>query len=254
MIIRSENPSDIEVIDEVTKAAFEDSSYGQQTEHLTVNDLRAAGALTVSFVAEVDGRVVGHIAFSPVTISDGTQNWYGLGPVSVLPDYQGRRICTDLVVKGLSLLKSIGGKGCALVGLPTFFYRFGFKNQPKLTHEGTPEEVFVTMALAGETPTGTVEFHNAFKQLSLIEKDAVTDVIIDYAISGINVDLTDPAIESLIDKGILNETPEGKVMMRPAALEKYDSYFAKVSQFRVSEMGRVHKNPILTAVGYGTGA
>ena len=43
--------------------------------------------ITVSLVAEMDGRVVGHIAFSPVTLSDGTGNWYGLGPVSVLPEY-----------------------------------------------------------------------------------------------------------------------------------------------------------------------
>lgn len=83
MIIRSENPSDIEAIAEVTKEAFEDYPFSQQTEPLIIRDLRAAGALTISLVTEVDGRVVGHIAFSPVTISDGTTNWYGLGPVSV---------------------------------------------------------------------------------------------------------------------------------------------------------------------------
>ena len=54
--------------------------------------LRAAEALTVSLVAELDGRVIGHIAFSPVAISDGTQDWYGLGPVSVLPEYQRQGI------------------------------------------------------------------------------------------------------------------------------------------------------------------
>jgi len=99
MIIKGEKPSDIEAIAEVTKVAFEDHSFSQQTEHFIIRDLRAAGALTISLVAEVDGRVVGHIAFSPVTISDGTTNWYALGPVSVLPDYQGCRIGTALVSK-----------------------------------------------------------------------------------------------------------------------------------------------------------
>lgn len=251
MIIRSEKPSDIEAIANVTKVAFEDHSFSHQTEHFTIRDLRDAGALIISLVAEVDGRVVGHIAFSPVTISDGTTNWYGLGPVSVLPDYQGRRIGTALVNGGLTLLISMGSKGCALVGLPTYYYRFGFTHNFQLIHEGIPQEVFVTKSLTGLMPRGTVEFHQAFKQLSVIEKDAIADVIIDYDIAGMSVDLANPAIESLIEKEILIEMPDGKFMMRPSALAEYDSYFGKVSQFRATEMSRVHKNPILAAVKYG---
>ena len=251
MIIRSEKPSDIEAIAEVTKVAFEDQSFSQQTEHFIIRDLRAAGALTISLVTEVDGRVVGHIAFSPVTISDGTTNWHGLGPVSVLPEYQGRRIGTELVIGGLSLLKSMGGKGCALVGLPTYFNRFGFKNHPRLIHEGIPQEVLVAKSLVGPVPSGTVEFHQAFKQLSVIEKDAIADVIIDYDIAGLRVDLANPAIESLIEKAILVKMPDGKFMMRPSALAEYDTYFAQVGRLRAAEMSRVHKNPILAAVKYG---
>ena len=129
MIIRGEKTSDIETIAEVTKSAFEDHSFCQQTEHLIIHDLRAAGALTISLVTEIDGRVVGHIALSPVTISDGTMNWHGLGPVSVLPEYQGRRIGTALVSRGLTLMKSMSSKGIALVGLPTYFNRFGFRSK-----------------------------------------------------------------------------------------------------------------------------
>jgi hypothetical protein len=85
----------------------------------------------------------------------------------------------------------------------------------------------------------------------MIEKDAIADVIIDYAIAGIKVDLTDPAIESLLEKEILTEMPDGKVMMRPSAIDKYDSNLAQVSQFRATEMSRVHKNPILAAIKHG---
>jgi len=139
------------------------------------------------------------------------------------------------------------------VGLPTYFNRFGFWNYPQLIHEGTPQEVFVAKLLVERIPSGAVEFHRAFKQLSIIEKDAIADVIIDYAIAGVKVDLADPAIESLIQKKILTEMPDGRVMMRPSVLAEYDSYFAQVSQFRATEMSRVHKNPILAAVKYGNG-
>lgn len=109
----------------------------------------------------------------------------------------------------------------------------------------------MTKSLVGAGPSGTVEFHQAFKQLSVIEKDAITDVIIDYDIPGMSVDLANPAIESLIEKEILTETPYGKFMMQPSALAEYDSYFGQVRQFRATEMSRVHKNPILAAVKYG---
>ena len=83
--IRSETSADVGAITEVTAAAFQTLAISQHTEQFIVAALRAATALTVSLVAEVEGRVVGHIAFSPVTISDGSPNWYGLGPVSVFP-------------------------------------------------------------------------------------------------------------------------------------------------------------------------
>ena len=82
MIIRNETVSDFDAITEVTIAAFRTLAISNQTEQFIINSLRAADALTISLVAEIDGRVVGHIAFSPVTISDGTKDWYGLGPVS----------------------------------------------------------------------------------------------------------------------------------------------------------------------------
>ena len=79
----------------------------------------------------------------------------------------------------------------------------------------------------------------------------ITDVIIDYDIAGLKVDLSNPAIESLIEKEILTEMPDGKFMLRFSALAEYDSYFAKVGQFRASEMSRVHKNPVMAAIRYG---
>jgi len=115
-------------------------------------------------VAEIDGRVVGHIAFSPVIISDGTKDWCGLGPVSVLPDCQKQGIGKSLINEGLSLLKDMGGKGkdCALVGDPNYYKRFGFKNYPELVHDGVPQEVFLALPFNEKAPQGTIVFHEGF--------------------------------------------------------------------------------------------
>jgi putative acetyltransferase len=81
--IRNEIDSDIQAISDITRAAFENHPYSHQTEEFIIKALRDANALTISLVAVVEKKVVGHIALSPVTISDGSPGWYGLGPISV---------------------------------------------------------------------------------------------------------------------------------------------------------------------------
>jgi len=83
MLIRQELPEDIKAIVELTAAAFKDKSYSDGTEQLIINRLRDAGALALSLVAEMDEKIVGHVAFSKVTINGEDQGWYGLGPISV---------------------------------------------------------------------------------------------------------------------------------------------------------------------------
>ena len=161
--IRSETNDDIGAIAEVTIAAFKTLDISNHTEQYIIEALRAAKALTLSLVAEVDGRLVGHIAFSPVTISEGTQDWYGLGPVSVLPEYQRQGIGKALIHEGLSRLKSMHARGCCLVGHPAYYKKFGFENIAELVYEGVPPEVFLSLSFDGNTPQGTVTFHEAFK-------------------------------------------------------------------------------------------
>jgi putative acetyltransferase len=162
-VIRKETFADIGAISEVTIAAFETLEISNQKEHLIIDALRTANALTVSLVAEVGGRVVGHIAFSPVTISDGSRGWYGLGPFSVLPEYQCQGIGTALIQEGLSRLKGLEAAGCCVVGHPEYYRRFGFENVPELIFERVPPEVFFSLPFHGSTPRGTVAFHDGFK-------------------------------------------------------------------------------------------
>jgi putative acetyltransferase len=147
----------------VTAAAFKSLAISNQTEPFIIDALRAAKALTVSLVAEVDGRVVGHIAFSPVTISDGNRNWYGLGPVSVLPEFQRKGIGSALIREGILRLKDLGARGCCLVGHPGYYGRFGFQTIRGLACEGVPQEVFFALSLDGHLPQGIVAFHPGFK-------------------------------------------------------------------------------------------
>jgi putative acetyltransferase len=162
MIIRNEIKSDIEAIDVVTRAAFKNHPHSEHTEQFVVRALRAAGVLTVSLVAEYDAAVIGHIAFSPVTISDGSHNWYGLGPVSVLPQFQKQGIGTSLIHAGLPLLKSLGAKGCVLLGEPAYYARFGFKNFPDLILENVPQEYFLALLFDDNKAQGFVVYHQGF--------------------------------------------------------------------------------------------
>jgi putative acetyltransferase len=163
MIIRKETKSDIETITWVTMEAFKTLPISNHTEQFIIKALRSAGALTLSLVAEIDGKVVGHIAFSPVTISDGTKDWYGLGPVSVLPECQRKGIGGALIEEGLSRLKALNARGCCVVGHPEYYGKFGFENVAGLGVEGVPPGVFFALSFDGHTPKGNVMFHEGFK-------------------------------------------------------------------------------------------
>jgi putative acetyltransferase len=163
VLIRRESKTDVDAISAVTVAAFKTLEISNHTEQFIIAALRSANALAISLVAEAGGRVVGHVAFSPVTISDGCPKWYGLGPVSVLPEYQRRGIGSALIQEGLSRLKALGAGGCCVVGHPEYYRRFDFENVPGLVCEGVPQEFFFALSFDGHIPQGNVQFHEAFK-------------------------------------------------------------------------------------------
>ena len=162
LIIRNETESDFGSIAEITKAAFENLSVSNHTEQFIIEALRAAKALTISLVAEIGGKVVGHVAFSPVTFSDGSRDWYGLGPISVLPELQKQGIGKSLMHEGLSSLKALGAKGCVLVGDPGYYHRFGFRSFPGLVVEGVPQQYVLALPFEESKTSGAVVFHEGF--------------------------------------------------------------------------------------------
>lgn len=161
--IRPERKEDIDAIARITEQAFQSHPYSQHTEQFVIAALRRSGALSISLVADVDGQVVGHIAFSPVQISDGTPDWYALGPVAVAPAFQRQGIGQALVRAGMQTLQHLKARGCVLVGEPSFYERFGFRSNPCCTMEGVPQQYVLSLPL-GIHPqaAGQITHHEAF--------------------------------------------------------------------------------------------
>lgn len=160
--IDNEAAGDQTQIHQVTKQAFLQAAHTSHTEHFIVDALRRAGALTISQVAKVNGEIIGHVALSPVTISSGVRGWYGLGPVSVLPDYQRRGVGSKLIKSSLGMLKAMGASGCAVLGEPAYYSRFGFIAVDGLTLPDVPAEYFLALTFDQTFPQGEVSYHHAF--------------------------------------------------------------------------------------------
>lgn len=160
--IRKEVISDVSDIKVLTTAAFLNAPHTSHTEQFIVNALRRSGNLTVSLVAEADEQIVGHVAASPVSISDGSQGWYGLGPISVDPEYQGIGIGSQLMRQALATLRELGASGCVVLGEPKYYSRFGFKAEPNLALSGVAPEYFQAISFGARIPSGLVSYHESF--------------------------------------------------------------------------------------------
>jgi putative acetyltransferase len=162
MEIRFEQPKDLDAIRALTSAAFQNAPHSRYTEAAIIDALRRAGALTISLVAVDEGAIVGHIAFSPVTIDGQANHWYGLGPVSVRPDRQRRGVGQMLIRRGLDYLRGVNAQGCVVLGEPAYYGRFGFVGDPCLRYGDAPPEYFQRLAFTEAVPKGEVSFHPSF--------------------------------------------------------------------------------------------
>lgn len=170
--IRDEVPGDAAAIAAVLVAAFRQPGGGQPAEAELVAALRAAGALSLSLVAEAaDGTLVGHIAFSPVTVDGrGGDRLLGLAPLAVLPGWQGRGLGTALVEAGLARARAGGAELAFVLGEPAFYRRFGFRwaaERGIAWEHPAPPEALMAVALgpgagAGTSRRGLLRYHPAF--------------------------------------------------------------------------------------------
>ena len=161
-VIRSETAADQDAIGELTNAAFLNVAHASGTEAAIVRDLRSAGALVLSLVAVASpGEIVGHAGFSPIE-TDMPGRWFGLGPLSVVPERQRTGVGSALVRAGLAQLAELKAAGVVLVGEPAYYGRFGFAAQPGLSCQGVPD-VYVQALAFGKAPVWrAIAFHPAF--------------------------------------------------------------------------------------------
>jgi putative acetyltransferase len=162
MHIRAETPADEAAIAATASAAFAAVAHSAGTEAAIIAALRGAGALTLSLVACDGEAIVGHVAFSPVVIAVSQGEWFGLGPVSVLPARQRTGLGSALVTQGLAQLEAQGAAGCVVLGDPRYYRRFGFSRDPALTYGNFPPGLFQRLCFAGSPPSGAANYHPAF--------------------------------------------------------------------------------------------
>ena len=173
--IRPEVGHDRAAVYRINAAAFP-----TQAEADLVDRLRETVGTKVSLVAEIAGKVVGHILFTPVTLRDGALQRLavGLAPMAVLPEYQRRGIGSQLVISGLEACAERGDSLVFVVGHPEFYPRFGFEPAaPSGFHyidEGFDDYLFVAELQKGalEGKRGWVEYHPEFDKLENEEDES----------------------------------------------------------------------------------
>lgn len=169
--IRLETPADIGEIRRIEAAAFEGEAHADLVDHL-----RADGALLLSHVALLSGAIVGHAAYTLLTITDGdmARHFPGLGPIGVDPPFQGLGIGSALVRAGIKAMRDMGYGLLFLVGSPRYYPRFGFQPAQPLgfssdyVEPGGRHEHFMVALLDERGPgsvRGHVRFHPAFHEV-----------------------------------------------------------------------------------------
>ncbi|CAH0526760.1 GNAT family N-acetyltransferase [Vibrio hippocampi] len=150
MLIRTEAPADILVIDQLLKSVFDTDA-----EANLVKSLRENSQLTLSLVACSDeGEVLGHVLFSPVTLNGQDMLWQGLAPLAVAKAHQGKGIAKALVKEAFEILPELGYPACVVLGDPSYYQKFQFESA---------SDYDLTCQWEGEVPQG------AFQVRSLVE-------------------------------------------------------------------------------------
>lgn len=164
--IRPEMHGDVADIAAITAAAFAGHPRSDGSEPGIIERLRRAGVLTVSLVAVHENNIVGHVAVSPVDLSPRHSGWFGLGPISVLPERQRMGVGTALMREALALLRERGASGCVLLGNPAYYERFGFRVYPQLVLPGAPRSHFMALSFGSPVPAAEVSYHVSFQSVA----------------------------------------------------------------------------------------
>jgi len=167
--VRAEVADDFNAIDVVNLSAFQGEAEAQ-----LVGDLRkSAGFIPdLSLVAELNGRIVGHVVLSRVTLKKGDQSKeiLALGPMSVVPSQSHRGIGSELIDAAVARARPLCYEAIVVAGHPDYYQRFGFKpagNWGITCNLDLPDEALTAMELTDGVLAGggEVEYPDIFKAL-----------------------------------------------------------------------------------------
>lgn len=167
MIIRQEEPRDYSAVYQVVKSAFENAEHSDGNEQELVVALRNSSAFVpeLSLVAVCDGRIVGHILFTKVTVSGKIA--LALAPLSVLPVYQRQGIGQALMAEGHKIAQELGYEYSIVLGHPQYYPKVGYRPASSFGIKApfdVPDDNFMAIKLKPtvEFINGTVKYDPAF--------------------------------------------------------------------------------------------
>ena len=162
LITRDETFNDAPAIREVNNQAFQQSLEGRLVDQLREND-----GILASLVAVVEERIVGHILFSPVTltINNGGLHGAGLGPMAVLPEFQRRGVGSKLITTGIARMRRRGISFIVVLGHAEYYPRFGFERASEYgvhCQWDVPDDAFMIMPITDRPLPGLVKYRAEF--------------------------------------------------------------------------------------------
>lgn len=167
MYIRQENNNDHASVYSVVQKAFATAEHSDGNEQNLVTALRNGNSFIpeLSLVAELNGRIVGHIMFTKAEI--GGQTILVLAPLSILPECQKQGIGTALIKEGHRIARELGYSYCSVLGSEAYYPRSGYIPAERLgieTPEGIPVENFMAIQLREEAPPihGSIRYAQEF--------------------------------------------------------------------------------------------
>lgn len=165
MTIRKEQPNDYFTVENLTREAFWNVYRPGCMEHYVLHMLRTDPSFVseLDYVIEEEGKIIAHIAYAEGVLRTeaGTQRLLLFGPVSVLPEQQGRGYGAQLISFTLEKAKELGYPAVVITGNPDYYSRFGFESASKygIFYEGmdpTEEAPFFMVKFLQDAAAGTI--------------------------------------------------------------------------------------------------
>lgn len=174
MNIRQETNKDHQEVFKVIEQAFMNEAFTDHQEQFLVERLRKSEAFIpeLSMVAELDGKVIGHILLTKIKINNDNNSFesLALAPVSVLPDHQGKGIGGELILSAHEKAKELGFSSIVILGHESYYPRFGYQQvhlfNIQLPFEVPKENCFAIELIKNglDGVSGVVEYAKEFSE------------------------------------------------------------------------------------------